>query len=178
MPQLLMLAGMGLMIWTLMRRSYRHFGKGGKAYKPAHVLSQRDTNRDDALIDAPAEVTRWQVEMHETARDLKGEIDTKLAVLQMLSRHANEATARLEAAIDRAEKLGLRSNLDPLAAIESWNETDHMLTHPTHSMNDEHPQSPLIYALADQGRDAHGIASQTGLPLGEVEMVLSLRARV
>ena len=178
LPQLLMLVGMGVMIWTLLRRSSRYFGNGGKANEPSQKLSARDTDRDRTTIDAPPDVTRWQVEMYETARDLKGEIDTKLAVLQILVRHANEASARLEAAIDRTEKLGLHSALDPLSAIETWDETDPTIQPSTHHTSQPHPQSPMIYALADEGRDAAAIAQQTGLPLGEVEMVLSLREKV
>lgn len=176
LPQLLMLAGMGAMIWILWRRSTRYLGKGDRADVLAYRSSARDTDR--AMIDAPAELTRWQVEMHETARDLKGEIDTKLAVLQILVRHANEASARLEAAIDRTQKLGLRSTLDPLSAIEAWDETDPTIPPSTHHTSQPHPQSLMIYALADEGRDAAAIAQQTGLPLGEVEMVLSLREKV
>lgn len=58
------------------------------------LLPERD--RNSALADAPAEVLRWQVEMHETARDLKAELDTKMRALQVLIRDADEKIARLE----------------------------------------------------------------------------------
>ncbi|HTN75254.1 MAG TPA: hypothetical protein VL096_08410 [Pirellulaceae bacterium] len=180
-PQLLMIAGIGVVIWVLWRRSSKHFGRGGTAYKPAHRIQSLKTDRDLAMIDAPPELARWQVEMYDTARDLKGEIDTKLAVLQMLTLHANEATARLEHAIERAEKLGLGSALDPLAAIEAWDDRDKSLDRPPQAGDVDalvrHPQAALIYALADQGQDATRIAAQTGLPQGDVEMTLSLRSR-
>lgn len=175
LPQLLMLAGMGLMIYILWRRSNRHFGKGGTAYQPQRRVSPLEQSRDLALSDAPPEVTRWQIEMHETARDLKGEIDTKLALLQILIRDANAAAQRLEQAAERAQKLGVR---DSLAAIEAWgtpeacNETPPSPTTPSVP-----PQANTIYALADRGYSWASIAHETGLPLGEVELAMSLRGR-
>ncbi|HTN74376.1 MAG TPA: hypothetical protein VL096_03985, partial [Pirellulaceae bacterium] len=93
----------------------------------------------------------------------------------------NEATARLEHAIERAEKLGLGSALDPLAAIEAWDDRDKSLDRSLPADDGDalvrHPQATLIYALADQGQDATRIAAETGLPQGDVEMTLSLRSR-
>lgn len=53
---------------------------------------------------APDEFLRWQVEMHETARDVKAEIDTKLLALQSLIVLANEHSQRLEMLLMRAEQ--------------------------------------------------------------------------
>jgi hypothetical protein len=58
------------------------------------LLPERD--RNSALADAPNEVLRWQVEMHETARELKAELDTKMRALHVLMRDADERIARLE----------------------------------------------------------------------------------
>lgn len=55
-----------------------------------------DEGRDTVLRDAPPEVLRWHVELHETARDLKAEIDTKLVALQVLTKQAREEADRLE----------------------------------------------------------------------------------
>jgi hypothetical protein len=175
LPQFLMLAGMGLMIYILWRRSSRHFGKGGTAYQPQRRVSPLEQSRDLALSDAPPEVLRWHVEMHETARDLKAEIDTKLALLQILIRDANAAATRLEQAAERAEKLGVR---DSLAAIEAWaTEEPHYEMPPNTTAPAAPPESSRIYALADRGYSWASIAHETGLPLGEVEMAMSLRGR-
>ena len=171
LPQFLMLAGMGLMIFILWRRSSRHFGKGGTAYQPQRRVSPLEQSRDLALSDAPSEVLRWQVEMHETARDLKAEIDTKLALLQIYIRDANSAAQRLEQASARAERLGVR---DSLAAIEAWGEEG---ATPAMPATTSLPEASAIYALADRGYSPASIAHETGLPLGEVELAMSLRAR-
>jgi hypothetical protein len=57
------------------------------------------------LEDAPPELARWQVAMHELARDLKGEIDTKLAALQTLVALARQEAARLEALLAQTQRL-------------------------------------------------------------------------
>ena len=176
LPQLLMLIGMGLMIYILWRRSNRHFGKGGTAYQPSRRVSPLEQSRDLVLCDAPPEVTRWQVEMHETARDLKAEIDTKLALLQVLIQHAEAASDRLERALENAEQKGIRTALDPLAAIEAWGADDAPAELPF-AAESTPPQSSAIFALADQGFSAASIAHETGLPLGDVELAMSLRSR-
>jgi hypothetical protein len=112
-PQMIMLVAMGLMIWVLWRRSHKHFGSGGTAHAPIKRFSKLEDDRELALADAPPDVNRWQVEMHELARDLKGELDTRIAILQILLRQADQTAARLRG-------LGLGESLDPLAEIERW----------------------------------------------------------
>jgi hypothetical protein len=106
-PQLIMLLAMGLLIMLLWRRSNRYFGRGGKAHEPPYRVSNLQDDRDLALADAPPELTRWQVEMYELSREMKGELDTKMALLQILIRKANEASDRLERAVALAEQRGL-----------------------------------------------------------------------
>ncbi len=98
---------MGLLIMMLWRRSSRHFGRGGKAYEAPHRVSKLQDDRDLALADAPPEINRWQVEMYELSREMKGELDTKMAVLQILIRNASEAAERLEQALAQAEQHNL-----------------------------------------------------------------------
>lgn len=49
-----------------------------------------------------SEVARGQVQLHETARELMGQLDTKMRALQVLMRMADESCRRLEAAVERA----------------------------------------------------------------------------
>lgn len=168
-PQLVILAAMGIMIWVLWRRSSRHFGRGGTAHQPAYKVSKLDNDRDLSLIDAPPEVTRWQVEMHELARDLKGEIDTKLALLSILIRQADAAAQRLEQATQRAQDES--GATDSLAAIESFR-ANAAVAPPSTPL----PQTQRVYALADRGLAPSAIAAETGIALGDVELALSLRA--
>ena len=174
--------GVLLLIFLLMKRSRRYTCRAKRDARQQHKRLV-EPDRDAALIDAPREVLRWQVGMHETARDLKAELDSKIGVLNATIRVAREETERLEAAIDRAERLGLSVCPDPLAEIERIAETNDSTPGKLSELNTSPvaDRSPLeshhsqIYALADQGCPAQAIATSTGIPCGDVELVLSLR---
>ena len=105
---LLMLAGIALATFILLRgtRAYLARSRADKT-SPGTIRAEftKMETRDTAV--PPKELLRWQVEMHETARDLKAEIDTKLAALQSLTIAARQESERLEAAIAKAEALGI-----------------------------------------------------------------------
>ncbi len=100
--------GIVLLIVILMRRSYRYYGRKGRREKPIkEQFSARGPNKDLPLVDAPPDLIRWQVEMHDTARDLKAELDSKISALRAVTKMANEASQRLEAAIHRTQEMHL-----------------------------------------------------------------------
>jgi hypothetical protein len=100
---ILLLAGISLMIILLLRRSARYTVRAKKNAKRKPSLNLKDPNREQPLHDAPPELLRWHVEMEETARNMKGEIDTKLALLQLLIARAEKAADRLEKATDESK---------------------------------------------------------------------------
>ncbi len=65
-------------------------------------------------LDAPPEIARAEIQMHDLARDLSGQLDSKIAIVTRLLQLAEEQTARLEGAIERAERLG-SAPADPAA---------------------------------------------------------------
>ena len=67
----------------------------------AHLREEKKAAR--SLSDAPTDVLRWHVELHDTARDLKAELDSKITALQVLIRMAGHEAARLERLIESAE---------------------------------------------------------------------------
>lgn len=97
--QLMLLAGMILLGWVLVRRQLtkarrgqsadhvrqRNFGPG-QAGEPSHGVP---------LASAPPETQRWQVEMLQLQRELKAELDMKIAVLESLLRQADERIVKL-----------------------------------------------------------------------------------
>ena len=90
----------------LLRRWSRYFKRQKKAArKESRATARRESQPNQPLLDAPPEILRWQVEMHETARELKAELDTKIAVLQRLTIDARRESQRLEQAVDRAKEL-------------------------------------------------------------------------
>ena len=174
-------AGVLMLIFLLLRRSRRYLGKTKKeASKSRRKLD--DARRETPLLDAPPEILRWQVEMHESARDLKAELDSKMGALQAIIRIATEESARLEAAIARAEQLGVSPCANTLEAIEALSGDEDfggdVLPHPPSATSDDiAAQRTVVYQLADQGLAASAIARSIGAPLGDVELLMSLRSK-
>ncbi|MEX0819517.1 MAG: hypothetical protein WD070_07980 [Pirellulaceae bacterium] len=171
--------GVLMLIFLLMRRSRRYLGKI-KKQNPVARQKLDDARRATPLLDAPPEVLRWHVEMHETARDLKAELDSKMGALQAIIRLASEESARLEAAIARAERLGISPCADTLAAIEESGGSDEtsgaLQVQTALESSDEIPAwRDAVYRLADEGLAASAIARSLGAPLGDVELLISLR---
>lgn len=118
--------------------------------------------------------------MHDLARELRGELDSKIAILEHLIRDAKQQADRLEAAIGRAGKL--RDACDNTAPIQRSGESGHQNSSRLDSVH--RPVSPVsrrhaeIYSLADQGLSSASIANRLGSPIGEVELILGLRGKV
>ncbi|TWT99835.1 hypothetical protein Pla108_07780 [Botrimarina colliarenosi] len=103
---LLFAFGCALLAMILLRRSFRNFGKltrGGSG--PALLKQHRPTSQwDGAREDATARFNRQQVEMHELAREINGQIDSKLILLQELVAQSDRQIQRLEALLDEAKR--------------------------------------------------------------------------
>lgn len=121
--------GMIVLFWVILRLVLRR--RGGRQRSPQRQVADAKTELDRwesrgqrGLKDAPPEVMRWQVEMHETARDLKGELDSKIALLAATVRQADSRIAELQHLIDATDNsqhrhhshsLGKPQGLDPTA---------------------------------------------------------------
>jgi len=102
------LAGVVLMILVLMRRAGRYRRKLRQGSQvPGQTGAKPADGTREPLLDAPADILRWQVEMHEMAREIKAEVDTKLALLQVLVGMARKESDRLEAALAHAQGGGI-----------------------------------------------------------------------
>jgi hypothetical protein len=122
---------------------------------------------------------------------LQRQLETTLDELKSLLAAAHAATARLEAAIQRAESprapqppgtLAAIENLaDPIALADSQflaNVAAQLPTKPTDLAADifEQDEKALSVArLCDQGLKPAEISSRLSLPIGEIEFLLSLR---
>jgi hypothetical protein len=195
--QILFLLGLGLMIFILLVRSRRYFRQATQ-YQVPRPPAKAPIKAAKASTAPSKEYEKWEVAMHELARDLAGQVDTKIRVLELLIREANEAAARLETALDRKSDPG--SRLERLTAPKDASEP---LSRDTHAALDDSPartsipksarikssrgsKEPLtiagnprferIFALADAGMSPTTIAKQIGSQVGEVELILSLRS--
>jgi len=151
----LFVAAVALLSVFLLRRSHRYFSRQKRDGGSAIVRTPRPQPEGPPRpADAPPEMLRWQVEMHETARELSGQLDSKMAALQALVAEADRAAARLEAALA---------------------ETPADQDHPPAASADFPETRQQICTLADYGYPPAEIAARAGLPVGEVERVLGLR---
>jgi hypothetical protein len=197
----MLLAGIGLFVFVILRRTARTF----KSTPPASSrFGNDDSSRNKTATMLPlgsvrirsvagsSEHEAWEIEMHELARELRGQIDTKMRALEALIRTADDAIARLDQAIDRAESLGLLDEHEPVGAATTWGSATAThdaspttasrantvtrsapRTRPMHI--DDEARFERVYALADAGLSTAKIAAQIGSQVGEVELILSLR---
>jgi hypothetical protein len=90
------------------------------------------------------------VELHEMARTMTAQIETRAAKLELLIRDADEKIARLEG---------------------------RPASRPAEHVAVDEPPHVDVYSLADAGVDARQIAQRLQRPVGEIELLLALRRR-
>lgn len=101
-------AGCAAFTFILLRLSWRRGAKrsrGGSG--PALDAQPRPKHQwDGAQKDAEARFDRHQVELHDLARDLTAQIDSKLVLLQQLIAQSDERIQRLEELLGEIERRG------------------------------------------------------------------------
>lgn len=97
-PLLLFMAGCGLLTWMLLKRSYRYFGRRNRSQNSSPIESQpRPTDPWSGVQrDALARLDREQVEMQERARDLSGQLNSKIIALEQLIATSAQQIERME----------------------------------------------------------------------------------
>lgn len=153
-PNLLFLLGIALLAALLLRRVYRRVGRRKKS-EPAIARVPRPQPKHRKLLDVP-ELAQYEVQLHETARELSAVLDSKMVALNVLVQQAQQKIDQLERLLDELES-GKRQ---PPAAV----------TPP--QVAAEHAE---IYALADQGFSHATIAHRTHTALDQVQKILAAR---
>ena len=101
------------------------------------------------LCDAPAETQRWQAALFDLQRELKAELDTRIAIVQSLVRHADQRIEQL-----RQLESGAQPPNDPRQGALPSEEVSR------------------ISELARAGHTSTEIAEQLGVPIGDVELTI------
>lgn len=174
----LFMLGLLLVVGVVLRGARRKSSSRGQPI--ASWGQARPDSNDAALRDPPAEIARWEVRMHDLARDLSGQLDSKIVILEQLIRDAQQATARLEESLRRTP--GRTSaptawSAPPLSENDLWIDPPETIEAVFRTAPTGQRRQAQIYQLADEGHSSQSIAEQTGAPVGEVELVLSLRSR-
>jgi hypothetical protein len=169
----ILLGGLAIVVCLLMLKSNRFFARQREARDTLARAAKPSADRRGQPLGGPDELLQWDVRMHETARQLAAELDSKASVLRALAIEADRAAARLEAALSAAAGALPAGTLPadrgtaspppdpPAAAAEPLPATA------------DHKQE--IYTLADYGYSPAEIARRTGIPAGEVELTLRMR---
>jgi hypothetical protein len=203
---LLLLVVVVLSISLLLWRSHRYLARQEKGWSPPGSTPRQKPPPPGLPLNPPDELARWEVRMHETARELSGQLDSKMGALGQLVREAERAAARLEAALKAVSQSAdppssaaairepvaeSRDSFDPLDT-QPANQADALKRpegEPRHAAGpgvaeqEPRPQpAPAdrydeIYLLADYGFDTAEIARRVGSPVGEVELILGLREK-
>ncbi len=183
-PNVLFLIGLAIACAVLLMRSQR------RIRQTARDAKSTDVRAPNPPLKRATEFERWEVQMHETAREITARIDSKLSLLDQLIRDADDRIARLQSVGEWLERSGTVEK-EPSIAISKLS---HVQSHqpaprpgPTMSAaavatapakttaaSRRHEE---IYALADAGHSSAAIASRLNSPVGEVELILGLRAR-
>lgn len=108
-PLLMFLAGAGLLTFILMKRASRHFGRSRRRRDKGPIdLQPRPASKwDGAQQDTLAHIEREKVEMHDMARDLNGQLTSRIIVLEQLIAESGQQIKRMEELvqqIDQAEQ--------------------------------------------------------------------------
>ena len=99
--------GLALMALILLRRSHGYIRGTPTRHQAAIEKMPRPLKPPrPSPTSTPPELVRWQVEMHETARDLTAELDSKISILRQLLLMAADERTKLEECIARGEQLG------------------------------------------------------------------------
>ncbi len=166
---IVVVGAIGLMMLVRGRRTR---SAGSSAPPTARRRRPNSAAGDDevAARDLSNEILRSQIDFHEFARELQARLDNKLSALQSLVVAADQRIAELERLRVDAVVQGTRPPGPHFAGGES-------------SPRGELPSETTsryaaIYALADAGHGPASIGARLGEPIGEVELVLSLRRRV
>ena len=166
-----LLAGLFIILLSLLRAMRRHYqtqahpnprrrGTATARPAPAAARANRDIQRS---------MEQLLVELHAVSRDINAQLDTKMRALTQLTDQARREADRLERLLAQADRTGTADRAPSMAP--SAPETT---TEPAGAPED--PRRRQIFELADAGLSTVEIARQTGQPVGEVELILSLRS--
>lgn len=188
------LGGLGFLVSALLLRTHRQLQQTSSASRVTAGSAQTSTRPERRIaptrtaphnLDVPAQVREWEVRMHDLARDLSAQLDSKQVALQQLLGAAARQAAQLETLLERVARASQR----PARDAPSWPEAraatqasglTEAAPAPSARLRVDGPGGAPrpyeeIFRLADLGHGSQEIAQRVGSPVGEVELILGLR---
>lgn len=155
-PQLMMLAGIVMLGWVLIRRQIRRRSsvcREERAHRQALRRIERESSLGAPLVDAPPQTARWQAAMHDLHRELKADLDTRIAVVQSL-------LDRLDARVEQLQHLEAAEPREPVIACPLSRE-----------------QRNRAGRLLASGFTVEEVAASLQASVGDVELFAGMRPR-
>ena len=115
------------------------------------------------------------VEYEQMIRNMTAGLDTRAAKLEALIREADEKLAALRAA-NAAAAQSTNGSAPAIPAAFGPLFTPAGAENGTQAVSAD-PRTAEVYALADQGLSIRDVARRVGIPHGEIELMLNVRAR-
>lgn len=187
----------------LLLRSHRYFSQRSQSWSPGRPVTPAKPPKPSSASSTLGG-SGWEVEMHDSAQQWIAQLDSKMGALEHLIREADRAAARLEAALAAVERTPTPGDVASAAALAGdstvWPPRPAPPKHqaegleaagagdaPADRLKERstepaaHPAADRrydeIYLLADYGFDPAEIARRVQLPIGEVQLILNLRAK-
>jgi hypothetical protein len=180
--------------FVLMLRTQRQLRQPKKSSAPSLPSTAR-IDKSACRPGAPEmkvqrQVEHWEVRMHDLARELSAQLDSKMSVLEHLIRDAERQIARLDERLGRkpegaSEPATTPARPAPISAPHITTQAAALASSQLigQGARQASPRATKerrfdeVYALADAGHAPAAIASRVGSPVGEIELILSLRKR-
>lgn len=150
------------------RRKLRQRGPSPSEYAREQISRLKEHH------EIKGDMEQLLVELHEAARRLNAQMDTKAARLEALIRDADERIAGLAAA-SAPDAPTQAAQVGPTPAEHLDVAVDDS-TSPAAGQERPDPLRHRIFALAEKGKTPVEIAQDTGVQPGEVELILALHA--
>ena len=192
-----------LVVVLMLLRSQRSLSRRSSPRPPLAPAPRKEPSRPPRHSGAPAATGNWEVQMHEVARELSAQLDSKMGLLEQLIREADRAASRLETVLAANGRETAPAARPPVASLPSVASARDVpgppLSLPANQaeglkgagrpevpearrIEDPSARAPAkdrryeeIYTLADYGYEAAEIARRVGTPVGEVQLILGLR---
>lgn len=101
---LMFAAGCAMLTLILLKRSYRYFGRRSKSSsKHLEQIHRPESKWDGAHRDTHAIIERQKVDLYEMSRDLNGQLNSRIIVLENLIAQSQRQIDRMEELLEERE---------------------------------------------------------------------------
>jgi len=155
--------------WRRVRRSQQHDGL---------TVQERVSNAMPKVDGVYNQINDLMTELADLSRQINGQIDTRIAKLDLLSAQADETISRLQKLLEQTQANAF-SGVTPVSnsiATQPARQNNAPIPEPNRSPI-ENQETKDVLNWADQGRSAVSIAQELNRPVGEIELILALNKK-